>query len=55
MTSFVENKLQEIDASTLKELMQEDKALLIDVREKNEFAAEHIPGAKLMPLSHFHT
>lgn len=53
MTSFVENKLQEIDATTLKQLMVEDGVLLIDVREKNEFAAEHIPGAKLMPLSHF--
>ena len=54
MTSFVENKLREIDAPTLKELMEEDRALLIDVRGKNEFAAEHIPGAKLMPFSHFH-
>ncbi|MBV6626927.1 MAG: rhodanese-like domain-containing protein [Rivularia sp. (in: Bacteria)] len=54
MTSFVENKLQEVDAAKLKQWMEEDKALLIDVREKNEFATEHIPGAKLMPLSHFH-
>lgn len=54
MTSFVENKLREIDASTLKQWMEKDGALLIDIREKNEFAAEHIPGAKLMPLSHFH-
>ncbi|MGB3655876.1 MAG: rhodanese-like domain-containing protein [Rivularia sp. (in: cyanobacteria)] len=54
MTSFVENKLQEVDAATLKQLMEEDGTLLIDVREKNEFAAEHIRGAKLMPLSHFH-
>ncbi len=53
MTTFVENKLQEVDALTLKQWMQEDKALLIDVREKNEFAAEHILGAKLMPLSKF--
>lgn len=34
MTSFVENKLQEVDAATLKQLMEEDGALLIDVREK---------------------
>lgn len=54
MTTFVENKLQEVDAPTLKHWMEEDGALLIDVREKNEFAAEHIPGAKLMSLSHFH-
>ncbi len=53
MTSFVENKLQEVDAATLKQLMEDDGVLLIDVREKKEFAAEHIPGAKLMPLSHF--
>ena len=54
MTTFVENKLQEIDAPMLKRWMEEDRALLIDVRRKNEFAAEHIPGAKLMPFSHFH-
>lgn len=54
MTTFVENKLQEIDAPTLKRWMEEDRALLIDVRRKNEFAAEHIPGAKLMPFSCFH-
>jgi rhodanese-related sulfurtransferase len=27
--------------------------LIIDVREKDEFAAEHIPGSVCVPLSHF--
>jgi rhodanese-related sulfurtransferase len=35
------------------ELLNNDKALLIDVREKEEFDAEHINKAKLFPLSVF--
>lgn len=47
------NQLQEIDAVTLKKWLYHKQALLIDVREPSEFAAEHIPGAKLMSLSGF--
>lgn len=47
------NQLQEIDAVTLKKWLYQKQALLIDVREPSEFAAEHIPGAKLMSLSGF--
>jgi rhodanese-related sulfurtransferase len=46
-------QLQEIDADTLNKWLQSDRALLIDVREPGEFAAEHIAGAKLMSLSQF--
>ena len=31
--------------------MMEDKAVLVDVREPNERAAEHIPGSIELPLS----
>jgi rhodanese-related sulfurtransferase len=46
-------QLQEINPFTLKQLLDKNRVLLIDVREADEFATEHIPGAKLMPLSHF--
>ncbi|MEQ8958599.1 MAG: rhodanese-like domain-containing protein [Coleofasciculus sp. C2-GNP5-27] len=45
------NNLQEIDAQTLKEWLEHQQVMLIDVREPGEYASEHIPGAKLMPLS----
>ncbi len=47
------NQLQEINAITLKKWLDKKEALLIDVREPGEFAAEHIAGAKLMSLSQF--
>ena len=46
-------QLQEIDADTLNKWLKSDRALLIDVREPGEFAAEHIAGAKLISLSQF--
>ncbi|MDB9539155.1 rhodanese-like domain-containing protein [Anabaenopsis tanganyikae CS-531] len=48
-----ETKLQLIDASTLKDWTEKQQVQLIDVREPGEYAAEHIPGAKLVPLSQF--
>lgn len=47
------NQLQEINAVTLKKWLDDKEVLLIDVREPGEFAAEYIPGAKLMSLSDF--
>ncbi len=35
------------------ELLNQGKAILIDVREKNEHAAANIDGAILLPLSNF--
>ncbi|PZD71131.1 Inner membrane protein YgaP [Acaryochloris thomasi RCC1774] len=46
-------QLQEIDALMLKQWIDKHEALLLDVREQDEFAQEHIPGAELMPLSTF--
>ncbi|MBE9044951.1 rhodanese-like domain-containing protein [Pleurocapsales cyanobacterium LEGE 10410] len=53
MTTTNNRQLQEIDAVTLNKWLKSDRALLIDVREPGEFAAEYIPGAKLMSLSDF--
>jgi rhodanese-related sulfurtransferase len=33
--------------------MEQEEAILIDVREPPEYATEHIPGARLLPLSTF--
>jgi rhodanese-related sulfurtransferase len=46
-------KLLEIDARTLKELLDHDRVTIIDVREPGEYAGERIPGAILVPLSSF--
>jgi rhodanese-related sulfurtransferase len=43
----------EIDAQTLKTMLADGSAMLIDVREPDEFAAEHINGAINAPLSGF--
>ncbi len=46
-------QLQEVEATTLKQWLDQEAVTLIDVREPSEFAREHIPGAVLMPLSQF--
>jgi rhodanese-related sulfurtransferase len=46
-------QLQEIDAQTLKQWLEDNAVTLVDVRETAEYAAERIPGAKLHPLSQF--
>ncbi len=45
--------LREVDATTLKYWLDQDKAVLIDIREPDEYAREHIAGARLVPLSGF--
>lgn len=45
--------LQTIDAKTTRDWMTAGKAVLIDVREPDEWIAEHIPEAHLVPLSGF--
>ena len=46
-------KHHEVDPAALHAMIQADKALVVDVREADEFAAGHIPGAVNMPLSTF--
>lgn len=42
-----------VDAAEIKRWYESGEAVLIDVREANEYAAEHIPGACNIPLSAF--
>jgi len=46
-------RIQEIDAQTLKQWLDDRAVTLVDVRETAEYATERIPGAKLHPLSQF--
>ena len=46
-------KHKEVNAAELQALLAKGEALLVDVREADEFAAEHIAGAINMPLSAF--
>ena len=46
-------QLKEIDAQTARRWLNADAAVLIDIREGDEFAREHIPGAHHVPLSGF--
>ena len=50
---MTKDSLREIDAPTLKRWLDEDKAVLIDIRDTDEYVREHIPGARLVPLSGF--
>ena len=53
MFGFGKPKHNEITAAQLAELLNKGEALVVDVREVNEFADGHIPGAVNMPLSTF--
>ena len=52
-TSMNQSQLQEIDALTLQQWLNDQKAVLVDVREPGEYASEHITGAASFPLSSF--
>jgi len=45
--------LKEATAEQLHRWMEDGKAVLIDVREPDEYAREHIIGSRLVPLSGF--
>ncbi len=45
--------LLETDAKTVNDWLKDGRAILIDIREPNEYAQEHISGAQLVPLSRF--
>lgn len=44
-------QISSVDAFTLKEWLDQDKAVLIDVREPMEYSSGHIPGSQSLPLS----
>jgi molybdopterin/thiamine biosynthesis adenylyltransferase/rhodanese-related sulfurtransferase len=50
----VKSQIEEVDPSEVKELVDEGVAI-IDVRETEEFAAGHLPGAKHVPRSYLET
>ena len=43
--------LRDLDPTTLEDWLNHDRAILIDVREADEYAREHVPGARPHPLS----
>ena len=53
ISGFRKKSYREITAQELDALLRADQALVVDVREVDEFAAGHIPGAINMPLSDF--
>lgn len=53
MESSTTKTVQEVAATTLHDWMEQGDAVLIDVREPAEHAAEYIPGSRLLPLSTF--
>ncbi len=50
----VKSQIDEVDPSEVKELIDEGVAV-VDVRESEEFAAGHLPGAKHVPRSYLET
>lgn len=46
-------QLHKLDPKTANEWLDQGKAILIDVREPDEYIREHIPQAHLVPLSGF--
>lgn len=50
---FGKPKHPELTAQELDAMLRADAAVVVDVREVDEFAAGHIPGAINMPLSTF--
>ncbi len=47
------NRHQEVSATELAAMLKAGEVQVVDVREVDEFAAGHIPGATNMPLSNF--
>jgi rhodanese-related sulfurtransferase len=47
------SKLNEIDAISLKQKLDLQEVILVDVRESGEYATEHIVGSVSIPLSTF--
>ena len=45
--------ISKIKADAAKEMLDAKEAVLLDVREADEYASEHVPGSLLKPLSRF--
>ncbi len=46
-------RIELVDPHTAQRWLERDEAVLVDVREPQEFALEHIAGATSLPLSAF--
>ena len=46
----MENTYQQISQEEAKKMMDTQEVMILDVREQDEFDAEHIPGALLLPV-----
>ena len=46
----MENTYQQIIQDEAKEMMDTQKVIVLDIRERDEFDAGHIPSAVLLPL-----
>lgn len=53
LSLFRRPRYKEIPAQELADLLARNGAILVDVREADEFAAGHVAGAHSMPLSRF--
>ena len=53
MFGFGQARHNEVSPDKLAAMLHSGTALVVDVREADEFAAGHIPGALNMPLSDF--
>jgi len=45
--------VEAVDVATVRDWLDHNEILLVDVRETKEYEVEHIPGALLLPLSSF--
>lgn len=50
---FVQQELVELEPVVVEALVRNGEAVLVDVREEDEFAEERIDGAVLLPMSEF--
>lgn len=53
LSLFRKPRHKEIPAQQLATLLDQKRAILVDVRESDEFASGHVAGALSMPLSRF--
>ena len=53
MAEFDRSRVVDLDRDEVKAGLADGSMLLVDVREPHEFAAGHIPGSILAPLSTF--
>jgi rhodanese-related sulfurtransferase len=51
---FARTEHPEVTPQELEAMLRRGEALVVDVREADEFASGHIPGAINLPLSTFH-